>query len=124
MTADDDFRDFAVPRRRTAYLLTGDHHHAEDLLQTALAKVYLSWDRIRDPGAVEAYARRTLTTTPTTSMSVTADPVPGRVPTQQTTARSLPRNPSSAVLSGPGDWLRDTEPTRRTIALPRERSSA
>lgn len=67
MAADDEFRDFAVARsrslRRTAYLLTGDHQHAEDLLQTTLTKVYLAWDRIRDPHAAEAYARRTLLTT-------------------------------------------------------------
>jgi len=67
MAAEDEFREFAVARsrslRRTAYLLTGDHQHAEDLLQTTLTKVYLAWERIRDPHAVEAYARRTLVTT-------------------------------------------------------------
>ena len=67
MAAEDEFRDFAVARsrslRRTAYLLTGDHQYAEDLLQTTLTKVYLAWDRIRDPHAAEAYARRTLVTT-------------------------------------------------------------
>ncbi len=67
MAADDDFREFAVARgrslRRTAYLLTGDHQHAEDLLQVTLTKVYLAWDRIREPSAAEAYARRTLVTT-------------------------------------------------------------
>lgn len=41
-----------------AYLLTGDRHQAEDLLQTSLAKLYLSWDRIRDHGNVDAYVRR------------------------------------------------------------------
>jgi len=38
---------------RTAYLLTGDRADAEDLLQTALAKTFLSWDRIRDREAVD-----------------------------------------------------------------------
>src|SRR5437868_2779595 len=32
---------------RTAYLLTGDRHTAEDLVQTALAKLYLSWDKVQ-----------------------------------------------------------------------------
>ncbi len=67
MTIEDEFRDFVAARasslRRTAYLLTADQGHADDLLQTALTKVYLSWDRIRDPHAAEAYARRTLVTT-------------------------------------------------------------
>ena len=43
---------------RTAYLLTGDQHQAEDLLQTSLAKLYLAWDRVRDRGSVDAYVRR------------------------------------------------------------------
>ena len=43
---------------RTAYLLAGDHAGAEDLLQTAFAKLYLSWDRIRDREALDGYVRR------------------------------------------------------------------
>lgn len=42
-----------------ARLLTGDHHRGEDLVQTALTKVYLKWGRIDAP---LAYARRTLVT--------------------------------------------------------------
>jgi RNA polymerase sigma-70 factor (sigma-E family) len=60
---DEDFRDFVLSRgpalSRTAYLLTGDHHLAQDLLQTALAKTYQHWPRVRD-GAPEAYVRRAL----------------------------------------------------------------
>jgi len=43
---------------RTAYLLTSDLHSAEDLVQIALAKAYLSWGKLRDPRAVDAYVRR------------------------------------------------------------------
>ncbi|WP_228387566.1 MULTISPECIES: SigE family RNA polymerase sigma factor [unclassified Nocardioides] len=43
---------------RTTYLLTGDPDQAEDVLQNALAKLYLSWDRVRDRGALDAYVRR------------------------------------------------------------------
>ena len=50
---------------RTAYLLTGNRCDAEDLLQTALAKVYLAWPRIKDKEAVEGYVRRTLVNTHT-----------------------------------------------------------
>lgn len=42
---------------RAAYLLTGDRHRAEDLVQEALVKVALRWDRLRD-GRPTAYARR------------------------------------------------------------------
>lgn len=43
---------------RTAYLLTGDRHQAEDVLQTSLAKLYLAWDKVRDRGAIDGYVRR------------------------------------------------------------------
>ena len=49
--------------RRTAFLLCGDWHRAEDLTQTAFAKLYAAWPRLRDPGAAEAYLRLTLTRT-------------------------------------------------------------
>lgn len=43
---------------RTAYLLTGDRHLAEDLVQTALYKTAKAWGQInRSP---EAYVRRTM----------------------------------------------------------------
>ena len=62
-----EFRSFAQARSRsllrTAYLITGDHHHAEDLLQATLTKVFLAWPRIREKTSAEAYARRTLVTT-------------------------------------------------------------
>jgi DNA-directed RNA polymerase specialized sigma24 family protein len=60
---DDDFRDFVRARSpalsRTAYLLTGDRHLAQDLLQSALAKTYQHWPRVRD-GNPEAYVLRSL----------------------------------------------------------------
>jgi RNA polymerase sigma-70 factor (sigma-E family) len=46
---------------RTAYLLTGDHPLAEDLLQTALAKCWFAWGRIDGPP--EPYVRRAIATT-------------------------------------------------------------
>ena len=48
---------------RSAWLLTGDRHLAEDLVQTALAKSWPHWKRIEDEGRFEAYVRRTLFTT-------------------------------------------------------------
>ena len=46
---------------RTAYLLTGDHGRAEDLLQTALAKAWRSWGRINEHP--EPYVRKILLNT-------------------------------------------------------------
>ena len=61
---EDAFRAFVVARTpalsRTAYLLTGDAHLAEDLVQTALFKAAKSWHRIE--GDPEAYVRRILYT--------------------------------------------------------------
>uniref|UniRef100_A0AAU2JQ40 SigE family RNA polymerase sigma factor n=1 Tax=Streptomyces sp. NBC_00049 TaxID=2903617 RepID=A0AAU2JQ40_9ACTN len=45
---------------RTAYLLTGDPHDAEDVTQTALAKAYRSWRRVSRMDSPEAYVRRML----------------------------------------------------------------
>ncbi|MBT2449867.1 SigE family RNA polymerase sigma factor [Streptomyces sp. ISL-43] len=47
---------------RTAYLLTGDPHDAEDVTQTALAKAYRSWRRVSRMDSPEAYVRRMLVT--------------------------------------------------------------
>ncbi len=61
-SAEAEFVGFVTARQqallRFAYLLTSDHHTAEDLVQTALAKAYLSWGRLRDRGALDAYVRR------------------------------------------------------------------
>jgi RNA polymerase sigma-70 factor (sigma-E family) len=61
------FDDFVAARGdalwRSAWLLTGDAHLAEDLVQTALAKSYRRWERIDDVGGFEAYVRCTLYTT-------------------------------------------------------------
>jgi RNA polymerase sigma-70 factor (sigma-E family) len=48
---------------RTAWLLTGDHHKAEDLVQTALGKAWPHYDRVASTGSFEAYVRKTMLTT-------------------------------------------------------------
>jgi RNA polymerase sigma-70 factor (sigma-E family) len=67
VTSAEEFIEFAAavsPRlRRTAFLLCGDWHIAEDLAQTTLAKVFGSWRRISQQDAAEAYAARTLVNT-------------------------------------------------------------
>jgi RNA polymerase sigma-70 factor (sigma-E family) len=65
-TDEDAFRAFVVARRpallRSALLLTGDYHLAEDLVQTALSRLALHWSRVAASGAPEAYVRRILFT--------------------------------------------------------------
>jgi RNA polymerase sigma-70 factor (sigma-E family) len=57
----EDFEQFVVARSgallRTAYLLTGNHQDAEDLVQTALLKAVPKWGRVREH---EPYVRRIL----------------------------------------------------------------
>ena len=57
-----DFGEFVAGRSpellRLAYVLTGDQHAAEDLLQSALTKAAAHWGRIE--GAPEGYVRRIL----------------------------------------------------------------
>lgn len=59
---DADFSEYMKARQpsllRTAYLLTGDLAGAEDLVQNAFAKLYLSWDKVRDQGSLDGYVRR------------------------------------------------------------------
>ena len=59
---DAEFSEYLAARQqallRTAYLLAGDRDQAQDVLQNALAKLYLSWDRVRERNAVDAYVRR------------------------------------------------------------------
>jgi RNA polymerase sigma-70 factor (sigma-E family) len=50
---------------RTARSLTANPSDAEDLLQTALAKTYLAWERIEDHRALDGYVRRALLNTRT-----------------------------------------------------------
>lgn len=46
--------------RRTAYLLCGDWHQAEDLVQVTFMKLHASWHRVRRQEAFDAYLRKTL----------------------------------------------------------------
>lgn len=63
-TRDADFASYMQARQpsllRTAYLLAGDRHTAEDLVQTAFAKLYLSWDKVQQQGSIDGYVRRIL----------------------------------------------------------------
>ena len=67
MAGDDDFRAFVelqwAPLVRTAYLLTGDRGHAEDLVQAALEKTHRKWGRVSRMAAPVAYVRRTMVNT-------------------------------------------------------------
>jgi RNA polymerase sigma-70 factor (sigma-E family) len=61
---DEEFRSYVHASRnqllRTAtFLASGDRHAAEDLVQTALMRMYVAWPRVRSE-TVDAYARKAL----------------------------------------------------------------
>lgn len=99
-TARQEFRDWVAARSgallRTATLLTGDRSSAEDLLQTALAKTYLSWGRLRRREAVDAYCRRVMVTT---YAAWWRRRWRGEVPTEQLPEHPAP-DPYAAVADG------------------------
>jgi RNA polymerase sigma-70 factor (sigma-E family) len=64
-TRDEEFSAFVRTSRpellRSARLLTsGDSHQAEDLVQTALARLYVAWPKVRRTGTQHAYTWRIL----------------------------------------------------------------
>src|SRR4051794_25238545 len=92
-TAPTEFEAFVAARStalwRSAYLLTGDPHKAEDLLQTALVKAWRNWDKIIRREAVESYVRAALVSTYTDWWRRKWN---GEVPTGE-----LPENPAPAA---------------------------
>jgi RNA polymerase sigma-70 factor (sigma-E family) len=64
---DQRFTDYFTSRssalRGTAYLLCGDWHRAEDLVQTTFVKLYRAWNRVTARDALDAYTRRILVRT-------------------------------------------------------------
>ncbi|MFI7067045.1 SigE family RNA polymerase sigma factor [Kribbella sp. NPDC050124] len=64
MRGSEEFEEFARARipqlYRTAWLLTGDRHHAEDLVQDTLANMLRTWHRVDNP---IAYARAAMART-------------------------------------------------------------
>ena len=61
---DDEYVAFAssamVELRRTAYLICGDWHRADDVAQEALVRIYSAWARIERTTGLMPYARRTV----------------------------------------------------------------
>lgn len=64
VSRDEEFGAYVAGRRphlyRSAWLLCGDPHRAEDLVQEVLTKLYVAWPRVSRLGNIEAYVRRML----------------------------------------------------------------
>ncbi|MEU4806702.1 SigE family RNA polymerase sigma factor [Actinosynnema sp. NPDC023587] len=109
MERDREFGEFVDARalvlRRTAYLLCGDWHRAEDLVQTALTKLYVAWPRVRRDGSVDAYARKIL-------VRAAVDDSRRGFRRRETVVESLPET------SVPGDAPADFDVRAALAALP------
>ncbi|MGW2825595.1 SigE family RNA polymerase sigma factor [Streptomyces sp. NPDC001443] len=61
---DEEFQAFVTGRwprlMRTAFLLTGEQHAAEDLVQSTLEKTFVAWRRVGSADDPEAYVRRVM----------------------------------------------------------------
>jgi RNA polymerase sigma-70 factor (sigma-E family) len=64
MDVEEGFTAYVSQRRltlfRTACLLRGDPHQAEDIVQDALARLYAAWPRASRANDIDGYARRTI----------------------------------------------------------------
>ncbi|HEV2639174.1 MAG TPA: SigE family RNA polymerase sigma factor [Actinocrinis sp.] len=64
MTDRSEYQQFVQARAgnlfRVAYLMCGDWHEAQDLVQATLVKLYVAWNQIERREGAEAYARKVL----------------------------------------------------------------
>ncbi len=67
VSGDAGFTDYVTTRaiwlRKVAYLLCGDWHRADDLVQSAITRLYTNWQRAGRVENLDGYARRTLVNT-------------------------------------------------------------
>lgn len=65
--AQQDYVDYVtanlVPLRQLAYLLCGDEHTADDLVQQTITKLFVRWRRLRDVEHLDRYVRTMLVNT-------------------------------------------------------------
>lgn len=128
-----EFREWAAARsrtmHRTAYLLCGDWHVAEDLVQEALARTALHWRRVQRAEHPDAYIRKILVNEATRRWRrrSTHERPAERLPEQSaqdsahefgvrdelmTALRALPRRQRAAVVLRYFDQLSEAETAR------------
>lgn len=103
---------FAAKRdsvRRTAYMLCGDWHRADDLAQTAFVALHRRWRKVRDREALDAYVRKTLV-----RAAIDESRRPWRRERQTEDGSDLPE-PSAPGSSSAPDQLGDRVATREDL---------
>ncbi|TVT58894.1 SigE family RNA polymerase sigma factor [Amycolatopsis rhizosphaerae] len=101
---EEDFAEFVMASSgrltHAAFLLTGDRHQAEDAAQTALARTYAAWRRIRHKDAY-GYARKVLVNH---LIDLWRRPIK-ESPTDEVPERRVAGAPESAVVTR--QWLQE-----------------
>jgi DNA-directed RNA polymerase specialized sigma24 family protein len=122
--SEDQFHAFVAERldrwRRSAYLLCGDWHLADDLVSQALIKLHRSWARASRADNIDAYAQKVLTRCWLSEQGrrwrsveqTYADPPP----------RPAPPDHRVVDRSETGHWLRDRPRRRASTRRPRRAS--
>jgi len=114
----EGFAEFVAARgpalSRTAYLLTGDHHGAADLVQAALERTARHWRRVAAAGDPDGYVRRVMVNQRTSWWRrhrglVSPGEIPER-PVADETARSVDRIVLARALA-------DLPPRQRAIVV-------
>lgn len=121
MDAYDDFDEFVRARRlmllKTATLLTGDQHAAEDLVQETLVRAAQRWPTIAASQSPEAYVRRILYTRSIDAWRWRrrqADPMPSRDRWDDATTHETDRSDTRVTLA---QALRRLTPKQRAVLV-------
>jgi RNA polymerase sigma-70 factor (sigma-E family) len=118
MDRETEFIAYVAARRatlfRTACLLCGDPHRAEDLVQDALARLYANWPRVSRADNVEGYVRRILVNSHYSDRRR-----PWRRESASTTPIDLPLEPGMAPEDADAIWtaIRSLPPGQRKVVV-------
>ena len=98
---------------RAALLVCGDHHLAEDLVQTTLGKVFVSWGRVRRADSPQAYVRSMLMRTYLSHVRLhrTHEKPVGELPEQQAATHD------PALRPAPADAPAQLSPQDRAVVV-------
>ncbi|MFI7697808.1 SigE family RNA polymerase sigma factor [Nonomuraea sp. NPDC049480] len=116
MDRNDSFREFVATHQRslmrTAYLLTGDAHLAEDLLQSVLLKVLRRWPKhVASP---QAYARKALVNQ---YISWRRRPARAELPSAEPPEQSYSSEDSTVVKLAVRQALAQLPPRQRAVII-------